>query len=154
RADRGAADVERALRAPHAMTYAVEYRHSIDDPVAFWREKARDIDWFEFPTTILDEDPNGAARWFRGGKLNSCWLALDRHVERGRGNDVALIYDSPATGSITRYTFAQLRDWTARVAGGLRALGVGKGDRVIIYMPMVPEAVVAMLACARIGAVH
>ena len=136
------------------MTYAAEYRRSIDDPVAFWREKARDIDWFEFPTTILDRDPNGASRWFRGGKLNSCWLALDRHVEQGRGEQIALIYDSPATGTVARYTFAQLRDWVARVAGGLVALGVGKGDRVIIYMPMVPEAAVAMLACARIGAVH
>jgi acyl-coenzyme A synthetase/AMP-(fatty) acid ligase len=146
--------LKRALRAPELMTYAAEYRRSIDDPVAFWQEKARDIDWFEFPQTILDEDPNGASRWFRGGKLNSCWLALDRHVEQGRGDQIALIYDSPATGTITRYTFAQLRDWAARVAGGLRALGVSKGDRVIIYMPMVPEAAVAMLACARIGAVH
>jgi acyl-coenzyme A synthetase/AMP-(fatty) acid ligase len=136
------------------MTYAAEYRRSIDDPVAFWREKARDIDWFEFPATILDEDANGVARWYRGGKLNSCWLALDRHVEQGRGEQVALIYDSPATGKVARYTFAELRDWVARVAGGLRSLGVGKGDRVIIYMPMVPEAAVAMLACARIGAVH
>jgi len=136
------------------MTYAAEYRRSIDDPVAFWREKAAQIDWFQFPTTILDRDPNGASRWFRGGKLNSCWLALDRHVERGRGEQIALIYDSPATGTVARYTFAQLRDWVARVAGGLVALGVGKGDRVIIYMPMVPEAAVAMLACARIGAVH
>jgi acyl-coenzyme A synthetase/AMP-(fatty) acid ligase len=136
------------------MTYAAEYRRSIDDPVAFWREKARDIDWFEFPVTILDRDPNGASRWFRGGKLNSSWLALDRHVEQGRGEQIALIYDSPATGTVARYTFAQLRDWVARVAGGLVALGVGKGDRVIIYMPMVPEAAVAMLACARIGAVH
>ena len=136
------------------MTYAAEYRRSIDDPAAFWKEKAREIDWFEFPTTILDRDPNGASRWFRGGKLNSCWLALDRHVEQGRGEQVALIYDSPATGTVARYTFAELRDWVARVAGGLAALGVGKGDRVIVYMPMVPEAAVAMLACARIGAVH
>jgi acyl-coenzyme A synthetase/AMP-(fatty) acid ligase len=136
------------------MNYATEYRRSIDDPEGFWREKARDIAWFEFPTTILDQDANGTSRWFRGGKLNSSWLALDHHVEQGRGEQTALIYDSPVTGTVQRYSFAQLRDWVARVAGGLRSLGVNKGDRVIIYMPMVPEAAVAMLACARIGAVH
>jgi acyl-coenzyme A synthetase/AMP-(fatty) acid ligase len=136
------------------MNYASEYRRSIDDPEGFWREKARDIPWFEFPKTILDRDPNGAWRWFRGGKLNSCWLALDRHVEQGRGDQTALIYDSPVTNTIRRYSFTELRDWVARVAGGLAALGVTKGDRVIIYMPMVPEAAVSMLACARIGAVH
>ncbi len=136
------------------MKYATEYRRSIDAPEDFWRQKARDIDWFEFPPTILDQDANGAWRWFRGGKLNSCWLALDRHVESGRGDQIALIYDSPVTGTVTRYRFTELRDWVARIAGGLVALGVGKGDRVVIYMPMVPEAVVAMLACARIGAVH
>ena len=136
------------------MNYASEYRRSIDAPEDFWREKAREIAWFEFPQTILDQDPNGAWRWFRGGKLNTCWLALDHHVEQGRGDQTALIYDSPVTGSVRRYTFSELRDWVARVAGGLVALGVMKGDRVIIYMPMVPEAAVAMLACARIGAVH
>jgi acyl-coenzyme A synthetase/AMP-(fatty) acid ligase len=136
------------------MNYASEYRRSIDDPENFWREKARDIAWFEFPKTILDQDANGAWRWFRGGKLNTCWLALDRHVEQGRGDQTALIYDSPVTNSVRRYSFSELRDWVARVAGGLTALGVTKGDRVIIYMPMVPEAAVAMLACARIGAVH
>src|SRR5258705_9316878 len=136
------------------MSYATEYRRSIDDPVDFWRQKARDIDWFEFPQTILDHDTNGVPRWFHGGKLNTCWLALDRHVESGRGDQTALIYDSPVTSTVQSYSFAELRDWVARVAGGLAGLGVGKGDRVVIYMPMVPEAVVAMLACARIGAVH
>jgi acyl-coenzyme A synthetase/AMP-(fatty) acid ligase len=136
------------------MNYASEYRRSIDDPEGFWREKARDIAWFDFPKTILDQDANGAWRWFRGGKLNSCWLALDRHVEQGRGGQTALIYDSPVTNTVRRYSFSELRDWVARVAGGLTTLGVTKGDRVIIYMPMVPEAAVAMLACARIGAVH
>ena len=102
----------------------------------------------------MEQDGNGAWRWFRGGKTNTCWLALDRHVEAGRGEQTALIYDSPVTGTVTRHSYAQLRDRAARVAGGLKALGVGKGDRVVIYMPMVPEAVIAMLACARIGAVH
>ena len=134
--------------------YVDAYRASIDDPEAFWRDAAREIDWFEFPTSILDNDANGAARWFRGGKLNTAWLALDRHVDAGRGDAVALIYDSPVTGHIRRYTFAELTERVARVAGGLKALGVDKGDRVIVYMPMIPETVIAMLACARIGAIH
>jgi len=135
-------------------TYDDAYRASIDEPETFWLEVARQIDWFEFPASILDEDGNGASRWFRGGKLNTAWLALDRHVDAGRGNEPALIYDSPVTGQIRRFTFAELTARVARVAGGLRSLGVGKGDRVIVYMPMIPEAVVSMLACARIGAVH
>ena len=135
-------------------TYAEAYRESIADPQSFWRRAARGIDWFEFPTSILDKDGNGADRWFRGGRLNTAWLALDRHVAAGRGDDVALIYDSPVTGQIQRFTFRELTGRVARVAGGLRSLGVAKGDRVIVYMPMIPEAVIAMLACARIGAVH
>ena len=134
--------------------YAEEYRRSLDAPEAFWREQAEDIDWFEFPTTILDRDANGAWRWFHGGKLNTAWLALDRHVAAGRGDAVALIYDSPATRQVQKFTYRELTDRVARVAGGLADLGVGKGDRVIVYMPMVPEAVIAMLACARLGAVH
>ena len=134
--------------------YSEEYRRSLEAPEDFWREQAQAIDWFEFPPTILDQDDNGAWRWFRGGKLNTAWLALDRHVEAGRGAATALIYDSPATGQIRRFTFAELTERVARVAGGLARLGVGKGDRVIVYMPMVPEAVIAMLACARLGAVH
>ncbi len=134
--------------------YAEEYRRSLDAPEDFWREQAREIDWFEFPTTILDRDANGAWRWFRGGKLNTAWLALDRHVAAGRGDAVALIHDSPATGQATKFTYSELTDRVARVAGGLARLGVGEGDRVVVYMPMVPEAVMAMLACARLGAVH
>ena len=103
---------------------------------------------------IFDRDENGVGRWFRGGVLNTAWLALDKHVADGRGDDVALIYDSPATGQVQRFTFTELTNWVARAAGGLTSLGVGYGDRVIVYMPMVPEAVVGMLACARIGAVH
>ncbi len=136
------------------MSYADEFRRSIEDPVAFWREQAGAIAWFEFPHTILDTDTNGTARWYQGGRLNTCWLALDRHIEDGRGDTTALIYDSPVTDTIRSYSYSELRDWVSRVAGGLVGLGVTKGDRVIIYMPMVPEAAVAMLACARIGAVH
>ncbi len=136
------------------MSYATEYRRSLADPEGFWRERAAELPWLEFPPTVLDRDGKGAWRWYHGGLTNTCWLALDRHVDEGRGDATALIYDSPVTGQIVRFTFAELQRRTARVAGGLAALGVVKGDRVVIYMPMVPEAVIAMLACARIGAVH
>ena len=136
------------------MSYASLYQRSLTDPEGFWRERAEEIPWLKFPPSILDQDGNGAWRWFGGGKTNACWLALDRHVEAGRGDQTALIYDSPVTGTIARYSYAELRERAARVAGGLKALEVEKGDRVVIYMPMVPEAVIAMLACARIGAIH
>ncbi len=136
------------------MGYAEVYQRSLDDPEGFWAEVAQDIPWLEAPKTILDRDPNGAWRWFRGGKLNSCYVALDQHVESGRGAQTALIYDSPATNQVVEYSYRELTDWTAQVAGDLAALGVEKGDRVVIYMPMIPETVVVMLACARLGAVH
>jgi len=136
------------------VTYASEFQRSLSDPEGFWREQAEALPWFKFPPTILDQDPEGSWRWFHGGKTNSCWLALDRHVQAGRGEQIALIYDSPITGQVRRFSYRELTDWVAKVAGGLVALGVGKGDRVVIYMPMVPEAAVAMLACARIGAIH
>ncbi len=136
------------------MSYATEYQRSLADPQGFWRERAAELPWLEFPSTVLDRDGKGAWRWFHGGVTNSCWLALDRHVDEGRGDTTALIYDSPVTGQVVGFTFAELKRRTARVAGGLAALGVVKGDVVVIYMPMVPEAVIAMLACARIGAVH
>ncbi len=136
------------------MSYEAEYQRSLNDPEGFWAEQARALPWYEFPQTILSQDDNGAWRWFAGGKTNSAWLALDRHVEDGRGDATALIYDSPVTGTVERLSYATLTDRVARVAGALRDLGIGKGDRVIVYMPMIPEAAVAMLACARIGAVH
>ncbi len=136
------------------MSYADEYRRSLTDPEGFWRDKAEQLPWFKPPDEILSKDENGTWRWFSGGRMNTAWLALDRHVEAGNGETIALIYDSPVTGIIERYSFAELTDWVARVAGGLVNLGVAKGDRVIIYMPMVPEAVVSMLACARLGAIH
>ncbi len=136
------------------MSYESEYRRSLTDPEGFWAEKARELPWFEFPRTILDQDERGAWRWFRGGRTNTAWLALDRHVDAGRGDHIALIYDSPVTGRLERISYRALTDRVARVAGALAGLGVSRGDRVVIYMPMVPEAVVAMLACARIGAVH
>ncbi|MEM9621565.1 MAG: propionyl-CoA synthetase [Pseudomonadota bacterium] len=136
------------------MSYADEYQRALTDPEGFWSEQAALVPWFEAPQQVLDQDPNGAWRWFRGGKLNTCYVALDQHVQQGRGEQTALIYDSPATGTVRHISYQELLDWTARVAGGLAELGVGKGDRVVIYMPMIPETVVAMLACARLGAVH
>ena len=124
------------------------------DPDGFWTEAAEGVDWSRRWDQLLDSSRAPLVRWFVGGELNTCYNALDRHVERGRADQAALIYDSPLTGSVRSYSYRELRDWVARVAGALRDQGVSKGDRVLIYMPMVPEAAVAMLACARIGAVH
>jgi propionyl-CoA synthetase len=135
-------------------TYAEEYQHSLTDPEGFWLGAAKAIDWVREPARALDTTNAPLFRWFPGGELNTSYNALDRHVEHGRGEQTALIWDSPVTSSKRTYTYSQLRDEVARFAGALRSLGVDKGDRVIIYLPMVPEAVVAMLACARIGAVH
>jgi propionyl-CoA synthetase len=134
--------------------YEEVFRRSLTDPAGFWAEAAQAIDWYEEPEAILDDSNPPFYRWFRGGSLNTCHNALDRHVEGGRAGQTALIYDSPVTGTKRSYTFGELTDETARFAGALAGLGVGKGDRVVIYMPMIPEAVVAMLACARLGAVH
>ena len=136
------------------MSYLDIYQQSIEQPELFWREQAEQIKWYELPETILSQDEHGFYRWFSGGKLNTSYLALDVHIEEGRGAQLAMIYDSPATDSQQKFTFLELRDEVAKFAGGLKNLGVEKGDRVIIYMPMVPEAVIAMLACARLGAVH
>jgi len=136
------------------MTYQHNYAHSIADPAAFWAEQAKHLAWYRKPTLTLQENPDGTHRWFADGRLNSCYLALDRQIELGRGEQAALIYDSPVTGVQQTFSYNQLRDEVARLAGLLRQLGVGKGDGVIIYMPMVPQAAMAMLACARIGAVH
>ena len=134
--------------------YRQAYDRSMTDPEGFWREAAALIDWYTEPETIMDASALPFSQWFVGGELNTCHNALDRHVDAGRGDQVALIHDSPVTDSQQRFTYAELRDQVARFAGVLRSVGVGKGDRVIIYMPMVPEAAVAMLACARLGAVH
>jgi propionyl-CoA synthetase len=134
--------------------YADAYRRSIEDPNGFWCEAAEAIDWIKQPQQVLDDGHAPLYRWFSGGLLNTCYNALDRHVVNGRGDQPALIYDSAVTGSGRTFTYAELLDQVARFAGGLRGLGVARGDRVIIYLPMVPEAVIAMLACARIGAVH
>ncbi len=134
--------------------YETLYQRSIADPEGFWEEQARAIDWFEFPKNILSKDENDLFRWYDGGMLNTCHLALDYHVAHGRADQVALIYDSPVTQMFQQFTYRELLDATARFAGALQQLGVGKGDRVIIYMPMIPQVVVGMLACARLGAIH
>ena len=136
------------------MSYQDLYQQSIEQPEVFWRKQAELIKWYEFPETILSQDEHGFFRWFAGGKLNTSYLALDAQIEDGRGIQLALIYDSPVTNSQRKFTYTELRDEVAVFAGGLKNLGVGKGDRVIIYMPMVAEAVISMLACARLGAVH
>ena len=127
---------------------------SLAEPSLFWEQAAEEISWFRRWDAVLDDSRSPFPCWFGGGLLNTCHNALDRHVEAGRGDQAALIHDSPITGSVQSLTYSALRDMTAGFAGALRRLGVEKGDRVIIYMPMVPEAVVAMLACARLGAVH
>ena len=130
------------------------YRRSVEDPAGYWGEAAGLIDWQVAPARVLTTVDEHHHRWFEGGVLNTCHNALDRHVDAGRGDRTALVYDSPVTGRARRYTYAELRDEVARPAGALAGLGVGRGDTVIVYLPMVPEAVVAMLACARLGAVH
>jgi propionyl-CoA synthetase len=140
--------------AQHLGGYAAAYQRSLDDPAGFWGDAAKSISWIHPAKRVLDDDAPPFYRWFPGGELNTCFNALDRHVIAGRAEQTALIYDSPVTGSKRSYSYAQLLDLVARFAGVLEALGVTAGDRVLIYLPMVPEAVIAMLGCARIGAVH
>src|SRR5882724_5236600 len=134
--------------------YEQEFRRSLADPEGFWGDAATGIDWYQAPTVVLDRSRPPFYRWFADGMMNTCFNAVDRHVRDGRGQQAALIYDSPVTGTQRSYTYAELQDTIARFAGVLRGLGVDKGDRVIVYLPMIPEALIAMLACARIGAVH
>ncbi len=130
------------------------YARSIEDPDGFWAEAAEAIHWTRRWDKVLDDSNAPIYRWFTGGELNTCHNALDRHVDEGRGEQAALIYDSPITGTQKSYTYRELRDAVATFAGLMAEQGLEKGDRVVIYMPMVPEAVIAMLACARLGAVH
>ncbi len=136
------------------MGYSDTYARWKADPEAFWMEAAEAIDWEQKPSKALSDLGDNMYEWFADGTTNTCWNAVDRHVEAGRGGQVAIIHDSPITDTIHKITYAELKDRVASLAGALRAKGVEQGDRVIIYMPMVPEAVEAMLACARIGAVH
>src|SRR5215207_4153000 len=120
------------------------YEKSLADPDAFWGDAARDIEWYEPPTAVLDDSDPPFYRWFAGGVLNTCFNAVDRHVRDGRADQAAVVYDSPVADAVRTLTYRELREEVARFAGVLKALGVGRGDRVVVYMPMVPEAVVAM----------
>jgi len=134
--------------------YLQQRQQAQQSPADFWQQQAAKIAWLKPPTTILQQDADGHGRWFADGELNSCDLALDVHLREGRGEQLVLIYDSPVTGQVQRFTYQQLHHEVATFAGALQNLGIGKGDRVVIYMPMIPQAVIAMLAVARLGAVH
>ncbi|MDA1372165.1 MAG: propionyl-CoA synthetase [Proteobacteria bacterium] len=143
------------MSSKFSKAYKQAHELSLKDPEAFWGEAAKSLHWTKPWEQVLDVSQSPHGRWFVGGELNTCYNALDRHVEDGRAEQVALIYDSPVTGNrVVKLSYRELRDLTARFAGVLASRGVGKGDRVLIYMPMIPETVIAMLACARIGAIH
>ena len=137
-----------------SSTQREQHARSLAEPEAFWAEQAALLDWHRTPAVILDRSHSPFDRWYPDGQLNACHNALDRHIAAGHGDRCALIYDSPVTGSVKRFSYAELQREVALLAGVLLSLGVSKGDRVLVYMPMVPEAVMAMLACARIGAIH
>ncbi|MFQ5984851.1 MAG: propionyl-CoA synthetase [Alphaproteobacteria bacterium] len=134
--------------------YDEVYARSLDDPEGFWAEAAEAVHWYKRWDKVLDDSRKPLYQWFTGGVVNTCYNALDLHADGGRGDQLALVYDSPVTDTVKTFTFRELRDLVARFAGVLADQGVRKGDRVVIYMPLVPEAVIAMLACARIGAIH
>ena len=135
-------------------TYQEVYKESIEQPALFWAKQAEKITWFNQPNQPFKLNSNGTAHWFEGGTLNTSYLCLDVHVNNGLGDHIALIYDSPVTNTIRKYTYSELLELVSKFAGALKAKGLTKGDRVIIYMPMVPEATIAMLACARLGLIH
>src|SRR5262249_8855048 len=145
-----------APRTEKVMTsrYEEARARSVDDPEGFWAEAANEIHWYKKWHKIFDDSSKPFDRWFVGGEVNTCYNALDRHIDNGRADQLALIYDSPVTDTIQSFTFRELREQVAKCAGALAKLGLSKGDRVIIYMPMIPEAVIAMLAVPRLGAIH
>src|SRR5438477_9686069 len=145
---------ERAMNIHEKSRYHEVYARSLADPEGFWAEAAAEIDWIEPAKKIFDPSMGPYGSWFAGAMVNTCYNALDRHVAGGRADQVALIHDSPLAGTISTWTYSQLLEEVQRLAAVMQDFGVVKGDRVILYMPMVPEAMIAMLACARIGAVH
>jgi len=136
------------------MSYAASYKQAFNQPAVFWKQQAQRLSWFKTPTQAVDTSELPTGRWFSDGVMNTCYMALDHHVANGRGDQVAIHYDSPVTDSKSSLTYSELLEQVALFAGALRVQGVAKGDRVVIYMPMVMEAAIAMLACARLGAVH
>ena len=137
-----------------SMTYQQEYDESIQSPEAFWADKAKQLPWFKSPEKILSKDANGMDRWFGDGEMNTCYMALDAHVKNGRGDQLALIYDSPVCNTSRQYTYSELLHEVEHFAGLLKQKRLNKGDTVVIYMPMIAEALIAMLACARLGVIH
>lgn len=136
------------------MNYYEFYKNSKESAIDFWKVQSQKITWFTEPKTILSKDANDYPLWFADGELNACYLAVDKHIEEGYGAEVAIIYDSPVTQTVKKYTFNDIKTEVAKLAGGLNSLGLEKGDTAIIYMPMIPQAAFAMLACARIGVTH
>ena len=136
------------------MSYKEIYQRSIEDREGFWRDQAKELTWYQFPQTILSKTDEDLYQWFEDGQLNISYLCLDYHLEQGRGEQLAIIYDSPATGQVQKFTYNEVKTQVAKLAGVLKKLQVVRGDTVVIYMPMIPEAVFAMLACARLGAIH
>lgn len=134
--------------------YSEHHQQSLENPAVFWKDQARLLDWFQFPEKTFEPNSNGTVSWFPNGKLNTSYLCLDYHVKNGRADQPALIYESPVTGTSQLFTYSELLEQVARFASVLHSKGLTKGDRVIIYMPMIPEAVIAMLACARVGVIH
>lgn len=130
------------------------FKRSIEDKEHFWKEQAQEIEWFKFPEQIISEDKNGYPQWFSDGELNMCYLCIDKHIEDGFGKQTAIVYDSPVTGQKKTYTFSQAKEEISKLAGGLVSLGLLKGDTAVIYMPMIPQTLFTMLACARIGVIH
>src|SRR6478735_7529491 len=147
-------DRECAMNVQNNSRYHEVHARSLADPEGFWAEAAREIDWIEPAKKVFDPSMGTYGRWFAGAVVNTCYNALDRHVAGGRADQVALIHDSPLTNSVSKFTYRQMLDEVKTLAAVMQDFGVTKGDRVIIYMPLVPEAVIGMLACARIGAVH
>jgi len=136
------------------MNYQELYKNSKESAVDFWTEQSKKIAWSKSPSSILSNDSNNYPLWFEDGELNACYLAVDKHIEDGFGDEVAIIYDSPVTQTVKKYTFNEVKSEVAKLAGGLLSLGLKKGDTAVIYMPMIPQAAFAMLACARIGVTH
>ena len=134
--------------------YKETYQRSITDAEGFWSDVSKDVFWYKKPTKILNSSKPPFYKWFSDGITNTCYNAIDLHVKNGKGEKIAIIYDSPITNSKKKITYSELKDKVAIFAGALKNQGIEKGDRVIIYMPMIPEAVIAMLSCARIGAIH
>lgn len=136
------------------MNYCDIYNKSIASSEEFWKEQANQLEWYNLPSNILSTDKNGYPLWFADGNLNACYLAVDKHIQDGYGEQVAIIYDSPVTQTVKKYTFNEVKTEVAKLAGGILSLGLEKGDTAVIYMPMIPQAAFAMLACARIGVTH